>query len=66
MTQGLLWLQDALSDGVGVVPHLCELSLLHPRVQKPITQGTLQKPGEELTTVSKMVTAFCAVFLGKY
>ena len=51
----------------GVVPHLCELShLLHPPVQKGITQGTLQKAGEELTKVCKMVTVICVIFLGKY
>lgn len=67
MAQGLVWIQDALSGGVGVVPHLCELShLLHPSVQKGITQGTLQKAGEELTKVCEMVTVICDIFLGKY
>lgn len=51
----------------GVVPHLCELShLLHPPVQKGITQGILQKAGEELTKVCKVVTVICVAFLGKY
>lgn len=49
------------------MPHLCELShLLHPPVQKGITQGILQKAGEELTKVCKVVTVICVAFLGKY
>lgn len=50
----------------GVMPHPCELSrLLHPPVRKGITQGALQKAGEELTKVCKAVTVICIVFLGK-
>lgn len=66
MAQRLVRLWDALSGGVWSCASSCELScLLHPPVQKGITQGALQKAGEELTKVCKAVTVICIVFLGK-